>query len=228
MILKKWEQLPVELQLEEVRPYYDILENKKISCVLKRVFDIVISCIMIAAIFPILLFISIAIKIDSPGPVFFRQERVTQYGKIFRIFKFRTMVTDAEKIGTQVTVNNDSRITKIGSFIRKYRLDELPQLFNVLKGDMSFVGTRPEVIKYVSKYSPEMMATLLMPAGVTSLASIKYKDESQLLQGTEDIDSTYFNKILPIKMKYNLESIETFSFLGDIKIMLMTIVAVLK
>ncbi|MFJ7856143.1 sugar transferase, partial [Peribacillus frigoritolerans] len=176
----------------------------------------------------IFLIISIAIKVDSKGPIFFRQVRVTQYNKTFRIFKFRTMVNNAEKIGAQVTSKNDTRITKIGNFIRKLRLDEIPQLFNMILGEMSFVGTRPEVVKYVAKYTDEMRATLLLPAGVTSEASIQYKDEERLLINANDADEEYINNVLPEKMRYNLKSIETFNFISDLKTMVKTLIAVLK
>lgn len=168
------------------------------------------------------------IATDSKGGIFYRQERVTQYGRVFRIFKFRTMVAGADKIGTQVTVQNDSRITKIGEKLRKYRLDELPQLLNILLGDMTLVGTRPESTHYVKFYTPEMYATLLLPAGVTSEASIKYKDEAELLRDVEDVDKVYIEKVLPEKMRYNLESIKTFNVLMDIGTMFRTIYAVLK
>lgn len=227
MILKKWSELPETLKLEEIKPYYKVLEKKKCSLVFKRLFDVVVSAIMLVGLSPVFLILAIAIKLDSNGPVFFRQERITQYGKVFRIFKFRTMVNNAEKIGTQVTVNNDARITKVGSFIRNCRLDEIPQLLNILNGDMSFVGTRPEVKKYVDAYTPEMKATLLLPAGVTSLASIKYKDEAELLSKSDDADSTYINEILPEKMQYNLQSIKDFSFVDDIMLMLKTVRAVI-
>ena len=163
LILKDWEQLPEELQLDEVKPYYKILKKKKMSLILKRIFDIVVSFIMLIILLPVFIFLGIAIKIDSKGPVFFRQERITQYGKTFKIFKFRTMVNNAEKLGTQVTVGNDARITKVGKFIRDCRLDEIAQLLNILTGDMTFVGTRPEVRKYVNHYTKEIMATLLLP-----------------------------------------------------------------
>ncbi len=228
MILKRWEELPSKLQLEEVRPYYKILQKKKCSLLLKRVFDIIMALIMIVFLSPLFLILAVAIKLDSQGPVFFRQERITQYGKKFCMFKFRTMVVNAEKIGTQVTINNDSRITKVGSFIRGCRLDEIPQLLNVLTGEMSFVGTRPEVKKYVEYYTPEMMATLLLPAGITSFASIKYKDEAELLSNTKNIEKTYIEEVLPGKMTYNLESIKEFSFFREIKLMFITVFAVLK
>ncbi|WP_419180953.1 sugar transferase [Fusobacterium perfoetens] len=227
-MLKDWEQLPEELQLDEVRPYYEILKKKKLSLILKRIFDIVVSLIMLIILLPVFIFLGIAIKIDSKGPVFFRQERITQYGKTFKIFKFRTMVNNAEKLGTQVTVGNDARITKVGKFIRDCRLDEIAQLLNILTGDMTFVGTRPEVKKYVNYYTKEMMATLLLPAGVTSLASIYYKDEAKLLDKSNNPDKTYVEEVLPGKMKYNLQSIREFNFFEDIKTMLKTVVAVIK
>ena len=168
------------------------------------------------------------IKCDSKGPVFFRQERVTAYGAKFRIHKFRTMVNNADKIGTSVTVDNDSRITKVGSKLRDHRLDEFPQLFDVLAGNMSFVGTRPEVVKYVDRYTDEMNATLLMPAGITSIASIEYKDEAELLEKAEDADLVYINDILPAKMEYNLKSVKEFGFFKDIGVLFKTVGAVLK
>ena len=228
MILKNWDDLPKELQIDEVRPYYDVLCKRKISLLVKRLFDILVSIIMLIILSPIFLILSVAIKVDSKGPVFFRQERLTQYGRVFHIFKFRTMVNNADKIGTKVTVNNDTRITRVGSFIRDYRLDEIPQLINILMGDMSFVGTRPEVKKYVDHYTDEMMATLLMPAGVTSLASIRYKDEAKLLSNVENVDKVYMEQVLPEKMNYNLNELKNFSFLHEIKIMFMTLSAVLK
>lgn len=228
MILKNWEELPKELQTEEVRLYYEVLKKKRLSLILKRIFDIVVSLVMLIILLPVFILLGIAIKVDSSGPIFFRQERITQYGRKFKIFKFRTMVNNAEKLGTQVTVGNDSRITKVGSFIRGCRLDEISQLLNILTGDMTFVGTRPEVKKYVDHYTNDMMATLLLPAGVTSLASIYYKDEAELLEKSNNPDKTYVEEILPEKMKYNLQSIKKFNFLEDIKIMFMTVLAVIK
>lgn len=226
-MLKNWNELPEYMRTDEVRPYYDLLQKKRLSLFLKRVFDIVVSLIMIILCSPILLIISILIVKDSKGGVFYRQERVTQYGRIFRIFKFRTMVQNADQIGTQVTVSNDSRITKIGSKLRNCRLDELPQLFNIFIGDMTFVGTRPESVHYVKSYTNEMYATLLLPAGVTSEASIEYKDEADLLDQADDVDSVYINEVLPEKMKYNLNSIKEFSFFKEIATMFRTVFAVL-
>lgn len=227
MILRKWEDLPKEMQIPEVKEYYDLLSKKKFQLVLKRLFDIVVSFTLLTLLSPLFIILAIAIKLDSKGPVFYRQTRVTQYGKEFRIFKFRSMVTDADK-GSLLTVGGDSRITGTGKFIRKYKLDELSQLIDVLRGTMTFVGTRPEVPKYVEKYAPEMMATLLLPAGITSEASVYYKDENELLDAAEDVEKTYLEVVLPDKMKYNLAAIKSFSFIDDIKVMILTALAVFK
>ena len=220
------------MQNDAVSGYYDILKKKKAGLAVKRGFDLMISLIMIVILSPILAVLAVVIKVDSKGPVFYRQERVTTGNRTFRIFKFRTMVQNADKIGSLVTVGNDSRITRVGSKIRKCRLDELPQLINIVKGEMSFVGTRPEVRKYVDCYTDEMMATLLLPAGVTSLASIKYKDEDEIMEERtskgESADEAYVNHVLPEKMKYNLEYLKTFSFMGDIRLMFKTVFSVLK
>ncbi len=222
-----WDALPPELKTEAVRPYYELLSKRRGSLVLKRVFDVVVSAVMLAILSPVFLMLAIAIKLDSPGPVFYRQVRVTQFGKEFRIFKFRSMVSNADRIGTQVTVSGDSRITRVGHFIRDCRLDELCQLIDVFRGTMTFVGTRPEVPKYVAAYTPEMLATLLLPAGITSEASILYKDEAKLLDAAQDVDGTYIHEVLPGKMRYNLYAIRHFSFLGDIRTMFRTVFAVL-
>lgn len=227
MMLMKWDSLPETLRTPQVRPYYDLLAKKRGSLLCKRIFDVVVSALMLLILSPVFLILAIAIKLDSPGPVFYRQVRVTQYGRTFRIFKFRSMVSNADKIGSQVTVGNDNRITRVGKLIRKCRLDELCQLIDVFRGTMTFVGTRPEVPKYVEAYTPEMMATLLLPAGVTSEASVLYKDEDQLLTSAENVDKTYVEEVLPGKMYYNLRSIEKFSFFGDIRVMFMTVFAVL-
>lgn len=227
MILRPWDKLPDCMRTEEVRPYYDILKKRRFSIVLKRCFDFFVSLVMLLVLWPVMLIIAAVIKIDSPGPALFLQERVTAYGKRFRIVKFRTMVNGAEKKGTAVTVSGDSRITKVGRFLRDKRLDELPQLINILKGDMSYVGTRPEVAKYVDRYRKEYYATLLLPAGVTSEASIRYKDENRLLSGAEDTDRVYVEEVLPAKMVWNLESITRFRFLREILTMVRTVLAVL-
>ncbi len=224
---KEWDDLPKGLQKPEVKEYYNILSEKKISLKLKRIFDIVLASMILIVLAPVMLIISLMIVVDSPGGIFYRQERVTTYGKKFYIHKFRTMVKDADKIGSAVTVSRDGRITKIGAFLRKYRIDEFPQLIDIIRGDMSFVGTRPEVTKYVKKYTPEMRATLLLPAGITSEASIRYKDEAELLNAAEDVDKVYIEEVLPEKMKYNLESIQRFSFWNEFVIMFCTVFAVI-
>ena len=218
------------MQTEEVRPYYEKLSRKWFSLFVKRIFDFAVSSVMLVILSPALLVLAVMIKKDSEGPVFYRQERITQYGRKFRIYKFRTMVINADKIGSLVTVGEDPRITKIGKRLRGCRLDELPQLINIWKGEMTFVGTRPEVEKYVKKYKPEMMATLLLPAGVTSEASIQYKDEDKLLADVsgEDADRVYIEKILPEKMKWNLEEIKKFGFFREIGTMVKTVVAVMR
>lgn len=227
MKLCKWEELPASMQTEEVRPYYDYLRTRRWGLLLKRAFDVSVSAVMLLLLSPMFLLLAVAIKLDSPGTVFYRQVRVTQFGKKFRIFKFRTMVSNADKIGTQVTVKNDSRVTRIGKLIRKCRLDEICQLIDVLRGTMTFVGTRPEVPKYVAEYTPEMMATLLLPAGVTSEASIFFKDEDKLLNAADDVDAAYVQEVLPRKMVYNLRVIKRFGFWRDIRLMFMTVFAVL-
>ncbi|MDO4614337.1 MAG: sugar transferase [Lachnospiraceae bacterium] len=228
MPFRKWEELPRYLQTEAVRPYYEKLHRRMPELMLKRLFDVVMSAVLLVLLIPVFAVLAWKIHEDSAGPVFFRQVRVTQYGRTFRIFKFRTMVTDAEKLGTQVTVGGDSRVTEIGRILRKYRLDELPQLINIFLGDMSFVGTRPEVPRYVKAYSPEMYATLLMPAGVTSAASIRYKDEERLLDGAADPDQVYLTQVLPEKMEINLNSLKHFHCITDIATMAETVFAVLK
>ncbi len=228
IILTPWNELPSFMKNEEVRRYYSILESKRSALILKRLFDIFLSGILIIIFLPILLLIFIIIKLDSPGKAIFKQKRVTKDGKVFNILKFRTMVENAESIGSGVTVKDDPRITKSGKWIRKLRLDEFPQIFNIFKGELSFVGTRPEIPRYVDQYTPEMYATLLLPAGVTSLTSILYKDESKLLENSENPDETYVKDILPNKMKYNLKYIEKFGFWYDIKVMIKTVIAVIK
>ena len=227
--MRKWEELPDFMQCDEVREYYDILSKKKFSLGIKRIFDLVAATGMLVVCAVPMLLIGIRIVSESEGGVFYRQVRVTRYGKKFWIHKFRTMVANADKIGTAVTVANDPRVTPTGAFLRKYRLDELPQLFDVLEGNMSFVGTRPEVPKYVGKYTKEMRATLLLPAGITSEASILYKDEAEELgDKREDTDKVYVEKVLTEKMRYNLEEIKDFGIWRDIKTMLRTVLIVVK
>ena len=225
---RKWEELPEKMRTREVRRYYNIIVRHSGWFKVKRVMDICVSLVLLAILLIPMGIIALMIKTDSQGPVFFRQERVTQYGKIFKIYKFRTMVDNASQLGSQVTVNNDARITRVGKLLRRYRLDEFPQLFNILAGDMTLVGTRPEVIKYVKEYSGEMYATLLLPAGLTSRTSIAYKDEDKLLKDAKDADKVYVDEILPVKMKYNLESLRRFGVREDMTVMWNTFVSVLK
>lgn len=227
MVLRKWGDLPEFMKTEEVKPYYEALKKKRFSLVLKRAMDLVGGVVLLVLLAIPIAIIAVMIKLDSEGPVFYRQERITTYGKHFRIHKFRTMVSNADKIGTAVTVGNDSRITRIGAKLRGCRLDELPQVLDLITGDMSFVGTRPEAVKYVEKYKPEYMATLLLPAGITSEASIRYKDEAELLEAADDVDRVYVEEVLPGKMKYILESIRKFSVVSDIATMVRTVFAVL-
>lgn len=224
--MKAFKDLPENLRTEEVRPYYEALQQHRGSLVLKRIFDFTASLVMFCILLPFMIVIGILVGTTSRGGVFFCQERVTTYGRTFKIIKFRTMVANAEKLGSRVTTNRDSRVTAVGRFLRKVRLDELPQIINILKGDMSFVGTRPEVPGYVKGYTKEMMATLLLPAGVTSEASIEYKDEERLLMASENVDETYINEVLPQKMQYNLDYLKDYSFGKDLKIMLKTVAAV--
>lgn len=226
-MIKKWDDLPESMRIPEVKPYYDILNKKRLSLLFKRAFDFCVALIMTILLAIPMAVIAVWVKIDSKGPVFYRQERVTAYGKRFRIHKFRTMVDKAEEMGSSVTVNNDSRVTGAGKHLRDLRLDELPQLFDVLSGNMSFVGTRPEVVKYVEQYRPEYFATLLLPAGITSEASIRYKNENELLSAADDIDRVYMEEVLPDKMKWNLKAIEDFSFMGEAATMVRTVLAVL-
>lgn len=228
MLLRKWDDIPEFMRNDEVKKYYDILKKKRFSLMLKRFFDIIMSLLLLIVLSPAFLILAIWIKVDSQGTVFYRQERITQYGRTFRIFKFRTMVSNADKIGTLVTTQNDSRITRVGEKIRKCRLDEIPQLINILKGDMSFVGTRPEVQKYVDAYTDEMKATLLLPAGVTSLASLKYRDEDEIISQETDkgktVDQAYIEDVLPEKMKFNLEYLNNFNILKDVNLCVRTVI----
>lgn len=226
MALKKWDSLPERMRTPEVKPYYDSLSRRRAGLALKRIFDLVMSVLLIIILSPAMLVIAVAVALDSPGGVFYRQRRVTTYGKEFRIFKFRTMRSDADRIGPAVTSGEDARITRVGKVLRGCRLDELPQLFNVFCGDMSFVGSRPEVVKFVDRYTPEMYATLLMPAGITSEASIRFKDEAQMFDGSGDPEADYVNILLPKKMVYNLASVMNFSPAAELRTMVRTVLAV--
>ncbi len=226
MQIGKFEELPKGLRYAEIRPYWRSLYRKNPQLKIKRIMDVVLAVFLLILLALPMIVIAIMIMVDSPGGCFFRQVRVTAGGRLFRIHKFRTMTRDADKKGSAVTVDGDARVTKVGAFLRKYRLDELPQLLDVLAGDMSFVGTRPEVLPYVRKYTKEMRATLLLPAGITSRCSIEYKDEARLLKNAKDPDRVYVEKILPEKMRINLEEIRNFSIKNDIKTMLDTVLAV--
>ncbi len=226
-MLRKWEELPAFMKCDEVRTYYDILTKRKIQLKLKRLLDILAGTILLIVLAIPMLIITVMIKLDSEGPIFYRQERITAYGKKFKIHKFRTMVNNADKIGAAVTTGGDTRVTRVGAKIRKLRLDEIPQLLDVLAGDMSFVGTRPEVTKYVKKYTREMRATLLLAAGITSEASIRYKDEGKLLDEADDVDKIYVERVLPEKMEYNLQSIRKFNLFGEMMTIFRTVFAVL-
>ena len=230
MELRQWNELPDRMRTREVRKYYNIIAQRRGWFRAKRVFDVIVSLIMLVFLAIPMAVIAAMIKLDSKGPVFFRQERVTQYGRIFKIYKFRTMVNNASCIGSQVTVAGDARITKVGKFLRKFRLDEFPQLFNIIAGDMTLVGTRPEVPKYVKHYTPEMYATLLLPAGVTSLASIEFKDEDEILERYtskgRETNEVYVKEVLPLKMEYNLKAITSFNFIKELGTMISTVVKV--
>ncbi len=244
-MLYEWEKLPEFMRTKEVWPYYIKLKKRSFEIFLKRIFDFTAATMMILLLVPVFLIVALWVRFDSHGPIFYTQKRVTQYGKIFKIYKFRTMTQCVHQKGSLVTVSGDSRITHAGKWLRKYRLDELPQLINIWKGEMTFVGTRPEVVPYVRQYTKEMYATLLMPAGVTSTASIAFKDEEQMLKegmGEEclekvtdvnkiedDIfDKIYLLKILPRKMFWNLQDIKNFSLFLDFKILLKTMYAIIK
>lgn len=233
MYFKTWKALPASMRCEAVKPYYIHLAKHRAGIRTKRILDLVLASVMTVVLLPVMGVLAVCIRLDSPGPVFYRQERVTQYGKIYRIYKFRTMVSDADKKGPAITQSGDDRITRMGHLLRKCRLDEVPQLFNILAGDMSFVGTRPEVKKYVDAYTDEMKATLLLPAGITSRSSIAYKDEDELMEKYlektgKSVDEVYVQYILPGKMKYNLAYMKTFSVIGDLKVMIDTVFAVLR
>lgn len=226
MLLPDYDSLPEKMKNDSVRHYYDILAKKKLNLFFKRFFDVIFALLLLVILAVPMLIVAVLVKADSEGPVFFRQRRVTTGGKIFSIFKFRTMYVNDNSKNSQVTSGKDSRITKVGHVLRKFRLDEMPQLLNVLAGDMSFVGTRPEVERYVEQYTPEMYATLLMPAGITSVTSVKYRNEEEILEKAQDVEKAYVEEILPQKMKYNLEYIDKFNLFYDFYVMILTAVKV--
>jgi len=197
--------------------------------VTKRLFDWLASGVGLLLLAPLLLILAICIKLDSPGPVFFRQERVGLGGKQFRIHKFRTMVTDAEKRGLQITVGADARVTRVGKWLRKHKLDELPQLLDVWLGDMSLVGPRPEVPRYVECYPVDVRDLVLsVRPGITDRASIEFKDENLILGRSADPNRAYVEEVLPIKLTYYLEYVNSRSFFGDIALILKTLRALTR
>ncbi|MBH8571667.1 sugar transferase [Nostocaceae cyanobacterium CENA369] len=193
----------------------------------KRVFDLFFSLLGVVILLPLLIAIAIWIKIDSPGTIFFRQVRIGRFGREFKIYKFRTMIQGAEKIGKQITIANDRRVTSSGRFLRKYKLDELPQLFNVIKGEMSLVGPRPEVPKYVALYTSEQRRVLEVLPGITDLASMKFHNESELLEDMNNSENFYIHEIMPRKLELNMEYITRFSLVFDLVIILKTLKRVL-
>jgi len=221
-----WEDLPPTLQTEEVRPYYEALSRRGLQLRLKRLLDVVGATVLFVLLGWLFVILALLIKLDSPGPVFFRQRRVTQFGREFRIVKFRTMTYRPAALGDQITRGDDPRITRVGAVLRRYRLDEISQLIDILRGTMSFVGTRPEVPDYVRQYTPQMRATLLLPAGVTSTASIEFKDEAQILAAAPPGQDAYVTQVLPAKMRLNLRDVRDFSIGRDLRIAFRTILAV--
>lgn len=205
-----------------------ILEKKKAQLFIKGIFDFIVSLLGAIIISPILLIIAILIKLDSKGPILFKQARVGKNGKEFKILKFRTMKVESEKKGIQLTVGKDPRITKVGHILRKTKLDELPQLFNVLMGEMSFVGPRPEVPRYVELYNSYQKCILKIRPGITDLASIKYRNENDLLGKSLDPEYTYIHEIMPEKIELNLEYLNNMSIFYDVKLIIKTILVVIN
>ena len=221
-----YQELPQSMKNESVKTYLELLNEHCFSLAAKRVFDIIVSFLILALLSPLLLILAAAIKLDSRGPVFYRQIRVGRYNQDFKIYKFRTMVQDADRVGPPLTVGDDPRVTRVGRLIRKMRLDEFSQLLNVLGGSMSLVGPRPEVRKYVDAYTPEFMATLLIRPGITATSSIAFKDEDKLLNSGGNPEEIYVKQILPPKMALNLEYLKNIHVRNDIKIMFQTVAAV--
>ena len=205
-----------------------VLAGRKPQLILKRAMDIVISAAALLVLWPVFALIALAIVADDPGPVFYRQVRVGRGGKPFRIFKFRTMVVDADKKGLSITVGRDSRITRVGAFLRKTKLDELAQLLNVLRGEMSFVGPRPEVPRYVDLYTPYHRQVLLVRPGITDYASIAYRNENELLAGAKDPERMYIVTVMPAKIELNMKYLREISPLADIRLILQTILAIVR
>ncbi|MFZ2538112.1 MAG: sugar transferase [Oscillospiraceae bacterium] len=228
MNISKFEQLPKKMQNVAVKQYYDIVKTKQTTLTVKHIIDVLICGIIFIITLPFFITFSVLIKLTSTGPVLFKQERIGKDLKTFHILKFRTMVKDADKKGIQLTTGNDSRITPFGKFLRGINMDEMPQLINVIKGDMSIIGTRPEVKRYVDVYTDEMLATLLIKPGMVSLASVKYKNENDMLTLASNPEQVYIDDILPDKMKYNLEYLSCLSLKKDFLILGKTIACVFK
>lgn len=224
-MLRSWEALPDSMRTEAVRPYYEILRGKRTELAAVRAVDIVLAAVSLTALLPVSAGIAAAILFDDGAPVIFSQERITQYCRPFRMYKFRTMRRAEEKRGLRLTSQGDDRVTRTGNVLRRLHLDEIPQLLNVLKGEMTLVGTRPEVAEYVSCYSDEMMATLLLPAGITSEASIAFRDESEMLSEADNVEEVYINRILPAKMKINLDELKKFSVQRNMHTIFRTVTA---
>ena len=205
-----------------------VLKQRKLQLMLKRLMDVTVSGCALLMLWPVLLLIAAAIKIDDPGPVFYRQVRVGRGGKHFRIFKFRTMIVDADKKGLAITVGRDNRITRVGAFLRKSKLDELAQLINVFTGEMSFVGPRPEVPKYVDMYTPYQKQVLLVRPGITDYASTAYRNENDLPEGAEDPEKMYIEQIMPDKIELNMKYLREISPVADIRLIFKTIEAVIR
>lgn len=224
MYVKQFEKLPTAFQKDEIKPYFDYLQTRRGSLIAKRVLDIFVALLVLTLLSPVMLLSALLIKITTKGPLFYLQERVGLYGKPFHIYKFRTMVVNADKIGAQITVGErDPRITRVGRILRTTRIDEFPQMLNVLKGDMTIIGTRPEVPRYVKEYSDEMMASLLMQPGASGVASIAYRYENEMLKDKEDPEQYYIQTILPDKMRINLDYLKKFSIWQDLWLMLRTV-----
>lgn len=222
-MLKKWDDLPPFMKCDEVRVYYNSLRRKRLQLLAKRGLDYAMAALLLVLFLIPMLLITVLVAMDSKGPVIFRQTRITSLGKHFVIHKFRTMYTNIQDPHS-LTARRDEGITRIGSFLRRTRLDELPQLYDILVGHMSFVGTRPEVPEFVACYSKEMFATMLLPAGITSTASIRFRDEAKYYNGMKENERKiiYTEQILPEKMKDNLNDILHFSILNDLKIIIRT------
>lgn len=221
-----YQELPENMKNNEIKEYWGLLKTKRFSLALKRIFDIIVSLLILIVLSPFFLLLALAVKLDSKGPVFYRQVRVGRYNQDFKIFKFRTMVQDADRVGPPLTVGDDPRVTRVGRFIRKLRLDEFSQILNVLGGSMSLVGPRPEVRKYVDAYTPEYMATLLIRPGITASSSIAFKDEDKILNFGGDPERIYVEQILPPKMDLNLKYLRNIGLCNDIKVLFQTVGAV--